>query len=212
MSSSEAFPDNSRFTYPRAMLTVSARRAVAFEVREGERFQIVDQSGQQAAVLVACKKDDHGEWASTSHTIEGLRSIMLRLNGHIVSTRRNWMLRLEEDTVGRHDMILPACDGRRYRDYFGLTDHANCRDGLAEALSEYGIGYDDIPNPFNFFMHVAILQKGELEVRPSLSESHDFVVLRALTDLIVAVSACPNDCDATNGRNPTDLVVRVFTD
>lgn len=207
-----SMPDNSRFSYPRSMLTVAARRAVAFEVREGERIQILDPHGKQCAVLVACKKDDHGEWASPSHTIEGLRSIMLRLNAHLVSTRRNWMLRLEEDTVGRHDMTLPACDGRRYRDYFGLTDHANCRDALATALEEFGIGYDDIPAPFNFFMHVAILQKGEIEVREPISEPNDFVVLRALTDLVVAICSCPNDCDATNGRTPTDLLVRILTD
>jgi len=124
---------------------------------------------------------------------------MLRLNAHIVSNRRNWMMRLEEDTVGRHDMIMPACDARRYLDYYGLPDHPNCRDNLAHALSEYGIPYDRVPDPFNFFMHTAILSKGEVEVRESLSEPSDFVVLRALTDLIVAVSSCPNDRSPQNG-------------
>jgi uncharacterized protein len=203
--------DNSRFSYPRAMISVAARRGSAFEVREGERFQIVDQGGRQSAVLVAFKKDDLSEWASPKHTAEGLGSIMLRLNAHIVSNRRNWMMRLEEDVVGRHDLTLPACDGRRYLDYYGLPDHPNCRDNLAAALKEYGVPYDRIPDPFNFFAHVAILSKGELEVREPLSEAGDFVVLRALTDLVVAVSACPNDRSPQNGRNPTDLLVRVFS-
>ena len=204
--------DYSRFSYPRSMLTVVARRGSVFEVSEGSRFQIQDQGGKQTAVLVAFKKDDHSEWASTAHTIEGLGSVMLRLNAHIVSNRRNWMMRLEEDTVGRHDMIMPACDGRRYLDYYGLPDHPNCRDNLATALAEYHIPYDRVPNPFNFFMHNAILGKGEVEVREPLSEPGDFVVLRALTDLIVAVSACPNDRSPQNGRTPTDLLVRVFSD
>lgn len=204
--------DYSRFSYPRAMLSVAARRGSAFEVSEGGRFQLVDQGGQQTAVLVAFKKDDHSEWASTTRTAEGLGSIMLRPNAHIVSNRRNWMLRLEEDTVGRHDMIMPACDGRRYLDYYGLPDHPNCYDNLATALAEYHIPYDRIPDPFNFFMHVAILGRGEVEVREPLSEPGDFVVLRALTDLIVAVSACPNDRSPQNGRNPSDLLVRVFAD
>lgn len=205
-------PDFSRFSYPRAMLSIGARRASVFEVAEGGRFQLEDQSGKQTAVLVAFKKDDHSEWASTAHTIEGLGSIMLRPDAHIVSNRRNWMLRLEEDTVGRHDMLMPACDGRRYLDYYGLPDHPNCRDNLSNALREYGIPYERVPNPFNFFMHVAILSKGEIEVREPLSEKGNFVVLRALTDLIVAISACPNDRNPQNGRDPSDLLVRVFND
>ncbi len=204
--------DNSRFSYPRSMLSVAARRASALEVHEGERIQIVDQAGRQTAVLVAFKTDDHGEWASTSHTTEGLRSIMLSLNGEIVSNRRNPLLRLEEDTVGRHDMIMPACDGKRYLDHYGIPDHPSCRDALTTALAEYNIPFDRLPDPFNLFMQTAILSKGDLEVREPLSEAGDFVVLRALTDLIVAVSACPQDRSAQNGFNPTDLLIRVFRD
>jgi uncharacterized protein YcgI (DUF1989 family) len=74
----------------------------------------------------------------------------------------------------------------------------------------YGITYDKVPEPINFFMHVSILRQGGLEIREPLSEAGDFVVLRALTDLVVAVVASPDDCSARNGRNPTDLLVRVF--
>lgn len=204
--------DNSRFSYPRSMVSVVARRASAIEVNEGERIQIVDQAGRQTAVLVAFKKDDHSEWASTTHTTEGLRSIMLGLNSEIVSNRRNPLLKVEEDTVGRHDMIMPACDGKRYLDHYGIPDHPSCRDTLTTALAEFNIPFDRLPDPFNFFMHTAILGKGELEVREPLSEAGDFVVLRALTDLVIAVSACPQDRSAQNGFNPTDLLVRVFRD
>lgn len=204
--------DDSRFSTPRTMQSIAARHGVAFEVREGERIQIVDQEGKQTAILVAFKKDDHSEWASTTHTSEGLGSIMLRLNGHIFSNRRNWMLRLEEDMVGRHDMLMPACDGRRYLDYYGLPDHANCQDNLTTALAEHGVPYDRLPDPFNFFMHVAILGDGTVEVREPLSEAGDFVVLRALTDLVVAISACPNERNAQNDRTPSDLLVRIYAD
>lgn len=204
--------DDSRFSTPRVTQSIAARRGAAFEVRKDERIQIVDQEGKQTAILVAFKKDDHTEWASTAHTTEGLGSIMLRLNGHLVSNQRNWMLRLEEDTVGRHDMTLPACDGRRYLDYYGLPDHPNCKDNLTTALAEHGVPYDRLPDPFNFFMQVAILGDGAIEVREPLSEAGDFVVLRALTDLVVAISACPNERNAQNDRTPSDLLVRIYPD
>ncbi len=61
-------------------------------------------------------------------------------------------------------------------------------------------------------MNVAILQRGELEIREPLAEKDDYVVLRALKDVIAAVSACPQDLVPTNGSNPTDLAVRVYRD
>lgn len=205
-------PDPSRFSYPRAMLSVAARRGVAFEIRQGECFQILDQSGQQTCPLIACRQDDRAEWASPAHTREGLGSVMLRPAGEIVSARRTPMLRLEEDTVGRHDLTMPLCDGRRYRDRYDLVDHPNCRDNLATALGEFDVAGDHLPDPINLFMHVAILGRGELEVRAPLSAAGDYVVFRALTDLIVAVSACPQDQNAQNGAGPTDLIVRIFSE
>ncbi|MGN6561206.1 MAG: DUF1989 domain-containing protein [Thermomicrobiales bacterium] len=198
------------FASPRELITVRAGTGKAFTVKEGGRFQIVDEAGKQVCALVAFRQADRSEWASVSHTRENLGSIVLTLNGTIVSNRRSWMLRLEEDTVGRHDLTMPACDGKRYLFHYGLTDHPNCRDNLTTALNEYDIPSNALPDPINLFMHVAILRRGELEVREPLSEPGDYVVLRALTDVIIAVSACPQDQDATNGRTPTDLTIRVF--
>jgi uncharacterized protein YcgI (DUF1989 family) len=83
---------------------------------------------------------------------------------------------------------------------------------LTEALASYGIGYDRIPPPINWFMNVAILQRGALEIREPLAQKDDYVVLRALKDVVAAVSACPQDLVPTNGSNPTDLAVRVYRD
>lgn len=203
---------DARFASPRLSQNVEARHGAAFEVNNGERLQIIDQTGKQTCVLVAFKRDDHGEWLSPSHTRQGLDSIMLQVGSTLASNRHNWLLRVEEDTVGRHDLLIPACDEGRYLGYYGLRFHANCRDNLASALEPHGIPADRLPDPVNIFMHVGILARGELAIREPLSEAQDFIVFRALADLIVAVSACPQDQNATNAFNPTDILVRVFPD
>ena len=38
----------------------------------------------------------------------------------------------------------------------------------------------------------------------------DFVLMRALTDLVCFSTACPCDVDPANGWNPTDVQVRVY--
>ena len=35
--------------------------------------------------------------------------------------------------------------------------------------------------------------------------------MRALTDLVCVSSACPDDIDAANGWNPTDIHVRTYS-
>jgi uncharacterized protein YcgI (DUF1989 family) len=129
----------------------------------------------------------------------------------LYSNRRQPMFEIVEDTVGRHDMLFACCDPIRY-EMLGAPGHANCREALAGALATHGVGYDRIPTPINWFMNVAILQRGELDIREPLAEKGDYVILRALKDVVAAVSACPQDLNAANGGNPTDILNRVYRD
>jgi hypothetical protein len=114
--------------------------------------------------------------------------------------------------VGRHDTLFAACDPKRYESLGAPPDHANCRTALADALSDFGVTYDQIPDPVNWFMNVAIRQRGELEVREPLSEPGDQVQLTALMDIVIAVSTCPQDLVPTNGGQPTDILVRIYSE
>jgi uncharacterized protein YcgI (DUF1989 family) len=182
----------------------------AVEVKKDQFLQIITVEGKQVADFVAISSDDANDRLSTGVTRAKNSSIMLQAGMKLYSNHRNAMLELVEDTVGRHDMLYAACDPRRYADDFNLEGHANCRQALHSVLEGYGVAYDDVPDPVNWFMNVSILQRGELEIRESLAEKNDYVLLRAETDVIVAISACPQDQNATNGGTPTDLLIRVF--
>jgi uncharacterized protein YcgI (DUF1989 family) len=181
----------------------------AVEVEEGHLLQITDVKGKQVADFVAFARDDRDEFLSVAHTRSANTSIMLRQGMRLYSNRRRPLFELVEDTVGRHDLLFAACDPRRYEE-LEAPDHASCRVALTEALTPLGVPYDRIPDPVNWFMNVAILQLGELEVRPPISERNDYVLLRALTDVVAAVSACPQELNATNNFAPSDLLIRVY--
>jgi uncharacterized protein len=204
--------DSYRFMYPRMVQSVAARTGAAFEMNAGERLQIVDQAGKQVCALVAFVRNYPDEYLSPSHTRVRGDSIMLGGGADLVSNRDRVLFTLEEDTVGRHDLLYPACDRQLYERKNGARDHASCRDNFVKALGPYGVTYDRVPDPVNFFMHVTILRRGQLEIREPFSEPNDHVVLRAKADLVVAVSACPQDFDPTNAYNPTDLLIRLFKD
>jgi uncharacterized protein YcgI (DUF1989 family) len=183
----------------------------AVEMKTGQLLQIQTLQGKQVADFVAFTQGDTDEFLSTSVTRATNASIVPRPGMTLYSNRRQPMFEIVEDTVGRHDMLYACCDPVRY-EMLGAPGHASCRVALTEALTGYGIDYDRIPPPINWFMNVAILQRGELEIREPLAEKDDYVVLRALKDVIAAVSACPQDLVATNGSNPTDLTVRIYRD
>ena len=184
--------------------------AYAVEVKTGQLVQITDVAGKQMAPFVAFNAADKAEHLSVGATRTGGGSIMLQAGMKLLSNRRGPMFELSEDSVGRHDMLFPTCDPKRYKEDFGLDDHASCLGALSEALEPFGITSDQIPDPVNWFMNVAIKGRGELEIREPLSERNDAVVLTALMDTIIGVSACPQDQNDANGGTPSDILVRVY--
>lgn len=195
---------------PRRAAQIRPSAPDVFEILEGQYLQINDVEGKQVSEMVAFNLHDMREMLSTSHTRGINNSMMLVKDMNIYSNRRNAMFALIEDTVGRHDMLLPSCDRRRYLDDYGLVNHPGCRDNFFRELQPWNVDYDRIPDPINFFMNVGLRARGEFEIREPLSERNDYVILRALMDMVVGVSACPQEQSAATGFNPTDILIRVY--
>jgi hypothetical protein len=195
---------------PRLVMNTGARRAAAVELERGERLEIIDVKGRQTAVCVAFNRADLNETLSAAMTRARLNSIMLQLNDRLYSTFSRPMLTVEADTVGRHDLLLPAFDMGYFDDAYGAPGHDNCRASLALALQDLGIAYERLPEPITFFGNVSIRQRGELEIRAPLSEAGDYITLEARMDLIVAVAASSQDRTAQNDYRPSELLLRVL--
>jgi uncharacterized protein len=192
---------------------VRPAQAAAFEVMENHLIQVSDMVGKQVATFIAFNLRDVDEYLSTAHTRAANNSLMLRQDDGLFSNRHNRMFTIIADSVGRHDMLFPACDRQRYLDDYGIEDHLNCRDNYLKALESRGhhVPDDRLPDPINWFMHVGIKGRGEFEIREPLSGRNDNVLLKAHMDTLVVVSACPNDQNAMNNFNPTDILVRVYS-
>jgi uncharacterized protein YcgI (DUF1989 family) len=190
---------------------VPAGRARAFGVPAGERFAVVAVDGAQVGDLVAFNAGDLTEWLSTAHTRRALNRVRVREGDVLVSTLRRPMLALVEDRVGAHDILSPPCDARRYLLDYGVAGHANCLDNLVEALAE-ALAPDRleawrIPNPVNLFQNTRIEPDGRLTQHESPARPGDRVVFEARLDLLVALSACPQDQNPVNGFRVKDLVI-----
>lgn len=171
---------------------ISPRSGVAFTLDRGERLTVIDPCGEQVADLLAFASGDVDEVISSGRTLDYLSRIYLTKPDPIYSNRSNIMLRIVEDTVGRHDFLLTPCSKDTFRIIYGDEQpHQGCFGNLAEALAPVGVTPDRIPVAFNLFMNVPIDgATGKLKVMPPLSKAGDRIVLEAEMDLIIGLTAC----------------------
>ena len=180
-------------------------------VRRDQRLKVITPEGRQVGDLFAFVQKDLADTLSPSQTRSILDKFNLEVGRPLYSVARRPLFLLEEDTVGLHDLLAPACDRLRYLEDFGIEGHRNCRDNLNAALKDLGCSPPGYPDPINLFQNTPIADlEGRRETRESLANPGDHVLLRALDDLVVVVSACPQDQTVLNGGRPKGLLLEVY--
>lgn len=181
--------------------------ARAFAVRAGDYVTVIDLEGQQIGDFVALNAADHRERFSTCHTRSVLRRIYVREGDRLYTTQRRPMLEIVEDRVGCHDILIPPCDSAFYEQRYGIAGHPNCLDNLAGALAPRGIKRWEVPEPLNIFQNTRVDSDGVFVPRTAPSSPGDRIVMRALMDVVGALSACAHDQAPVNGDRLTPLLL-----
>ena len=171
---------------------IPPRSGVAFALRAGETLRVIDPEGEQVGDLLAFNSHDLGEVISSGRTFDYASRIYLTKGDPLYSNRSNVMLRIVEDTVGRHDFLLTPCSKEMFRILYGdAQPHRGCFGNLAAALEPFGVAPDSIPVAFNCFMNVPVDGvTGEIKVLPPLSKAGDSISFAAEMDLIIGLTAC----------------------
>ena len=187
---------------------IPARSGKAIVLAEGAAIRLVNTHGSQVVDTWALNRLDTSEHLSVEHTRRMLYRLFPEKGDVLFSNRRTKLLLLEEDTSpGRHDMLLACCDKWLYQHYGCPPGHATCRDNYLAALFEAGFDAHLVPNPLNLWMNIPVTDNRTIALATPLSKPGDHVVLRALTDVVVVLSACPMDVTPINGADKTPQAV-----
>jgi uncharacterized protein YcgI (DUF1989 family) len=192
---------------------IPAREGRAVHVQAGREFRVIDVEGGQVADTWAFVAGDPGEHHSAQHTRAYVDRLLPRPGEHFVTNRRRPILTLVEDnTPGVHDMLIAACDPPRYTGLGVEGWHASCEENLQRALEALGVERVPrfAPQPINLFMNTPARPDGTIEWLPAETNAGDHVVLRAELDLVLAVSACPQDIVAINQRRPSPIAIALL--
>ncbi|MGH2581193.1 MAG: DUF1989 domain-containing protein, partial [Actinomycetota bacterium] len=176
-------------------------------------FKVVDVEGGQVVDLFAFVRDDFAEYASAEHTRVAVDRLFPLVGEAFVTNRRRPILRMEQDrSPGVHDMLCAACDPARYR-LLGVEGwHASCQESLQRVTTELGVERLEIPQPINLFMDVRVEPDGSFVWAPAPTRPGDHVVFRAELDCVVIASACPQDLNEINHRNPTSVGIEILNE
>ncbi|WP_303830622.1 urea carboxylase-associated family protein [Asticcacaulis taihuensis] len=172
-------------------IEIPARHGAAFRLNRGQRLRVIDPQGEQVSDMLAFNAHDINEVISSGRSLDYASKLFLTSGDPLYSNRSNIMLKIMEDTVGRHDFLLTPCSKDTFRIIYGDEHpHQGCFGNLAHALAPYGVTPDQIPTAFNIFMNVNIAADGSFTVDAPKSRAGDHILFEAHMDLIVALTAC----------------------
>lgn len=177
--------------------TIQPKSGIRIEVTRGQNITVIDVDGGQVADFFAEMNGIHDEYLSPAVTIDCNESLSVGVGTILYSNRYRQMFKVKYDDVEAHDLLFPSCSKAMYDFFYQNGEgHPNCLDNLNKALGTSRT----IIQPVNLFMNTKIGVNGKVEIRKPLSKAGDRIVMRALEDCIIGISACSvSECDTNSG-------------
>ncbi|RLJ64916.1 urea amidolyase associated protein UAAP2 [Sulfurisoma sediminicola] len=186
-------------------------------VTTGQVFRILDLEGNQAVDTLFYNADDPEERYSATDTIRRQGSLYLTAGTTLYSSEGRPMLEIVADTCGRHDTLGGACAAESNTVRYALDKRHmhSCRDNFLHAMAHCDCGHihlskRDIAANINFFMNVPVTPEGRLSFEDGISAPGKYVEMRALMDVVVLISNCPQLNNPCNAYNPTPIRLLVW--
>jgi aminomethyltransferase len=197
-------------------LRIARMTAQAYFVQAGEYIQVIDVAGRQCTDFqcFSARKLDRGKDlaldATVTRTLLGRSYPAPGLPSKAFDREMEPLVELVRDTCGRHDAFATACNPRYYDD-MGYPGHVNCTENFNRVLEPYCVNARKGWEALNYFYNTGIDAQNQLYLDEPWSRPGDYVLMRALTDIVCVSSACPDDIDPANAWNPTDIHVRTYS-
>lgn len=195
--------------------TILPGQAFVYEVPAGAYIQILDVQGRECSDFQAFSTRSVDKGVAREIDPTATRSMtgsiypMPGLHAKYWNTDLEPLVEIVQDTCGRHDTFGLACTARFYED-MGYPGHVNCTDNINAALDPYGIAARGGWPAINFFFNTQLDDAHAIATDEPWSRPGDYVLLKALTDLVCVSTACPDDIDPANGWNPTEIQLRTY--
>lgn len=184
------------------------------ELRKGQSFRILDLEGNQAVDTTFYDAKNIEDHYGAVQTIVAQKNIYLTTGSILRAESGKPMLEITADKTGRHDTLGGACSCQSNTVRYAREKRYmhSCRDSfmLQLADSTTGIEKRDLAPNINFFMNVPITREGGYTFDDGVSAPGKYVEMRALTDVIILISNCPQLNNPCNAYHPTPVRLLIW--
>jgi uncharacterized protein YcgI (DUF1989 family) len=173
------------------MNVIEPRHGASIRLKKGDQLKVTDLKGEQVSDFFCYLENDQEDYLSSGRTLDYMSKLFLSTGDTLYSSKSVPMAKIIEDKVGRHDFLLTPCSKETFKlIYNDENPHHGCEGNLIKAFKEHGMNLNCIATTFNIFMNVQVSDKGELKVAPPTSKAGDYIIIEALEDLLVGLTAC----------------------
>ena len=185
-------------------LPVPACEGRSWTVSAGQEVRIVAVEGPQAADVIAWSASDPRESMSSWLTrhLSGNFGRASTVYSKLPAARP--MFTVLTDRPGLLWLSPGRCNRLQYP-----PGHANCQDILAATIAPFGLSAFDVPEVLNVFMNPELHEDGSYRFLPSPVAPGEWFAMRAEMDVVMAVSACPDEAPYNGGR-PKPLGIEIW--
>lgn len=184
------------------------------KVKAGQTFRIVDLEGNQAVDTTFYDAEDPSDHYGAIATIVAQKNIYLTTGSVLRAESGRPLLEITADKTGRHDTLGGACSSQSNTVRYAREKRYmhNCRDSFMLQLADGGmdIRKRDLAPNINFFMNVPVTPEGGLKFDDGVSAPGKYVEMKALRDVMVLISNCPQLNNPCNAYNPTPVRLLIW--
>jgi len=208
-------------------LVVPASHGRGFVVPKGHTLRIEEIEGKQVVDATFQNADNLRE---TFHAGQSMALNMLGGTGNLKQVKylysrppyENVLMEVTDDPVGVNFAWMGGRCTRKiyeFRNERGIgrrvdvDGHRTCQQNLEEALAPFGVEPDLVPDVFNIWMNnddEATVREQHMVFLPPIADVGDYIELRAELNVLVGISACPNDQDGVNDGRPKPLGIKIL--
>jgi uncharacterized protein len=178
-------------------------------LKRDETIRLSQGAGYSTVTLVAWNAADTSERLNLPDTVKLQWTTAIGKGRVLFSDMGRVMFSVTEDSSGAHDCLVggstTASNAQRY---LGVT--RNTRDNLVLLAGKLGLTRRDIPAALSLFAPVRVDEHGAFHWKSELTDTGDYVELRAEMDMIVGFSNCPDPLDPHPNYAPQSIEVTRF--
>ncbi len=190
--------------------TVPAKEPWSHVTNKGDILKITDLEGQQAVDFLCYDAENPKNRYSATNTVKIQGNVYVGLGSVLYSDSGAALMRVVDDTVGRHDTIYGCCSNPNNLLRYGVVTTDSCYSNFEKELDRHGLGQDSIVPNVNWFMSVPLLPDGAAGVAKAELKPGSYVSLQAEMDVLTVLSNCPQMHNPCNGYNASPIKVTVL--